>query len=325
MERISINELNEFLVGQAQDQTAMTGCTAIIVPEGAVCGVDVRGGSPVTRDTDALDPRCNRKEVHAVVLSGGSSFGLDAAAGVMNLLEEKKIGRSVGVTVVPNVCCAILFDLKCGNGMIRPDHAMGRMAGENAFTHQLFMSGNFGAGTGSTLGTYLGIDCAMKGGIGTAAFRYKDLMVAAVIAVNCIGDIVENGKIIAGARRDDGLSFANTERAILEDYSSTIDFFSGGNTVIGCIMTNAILTKAQASKVSSQGHNAIARTIYPSHTINDGDTIFTMTTGKVRATLDAVGVLAAHAVQEAILDGVKSAETYGAYLSYQDLQIRKES
>jgi L-aminopeptidase/D-esterase len=318
MEQIVINQLNEFLIGQAQDEIAMTGCTVIIAPEGAVCGVDVRGGSPVTRDTDALSPLCNRKEVHAVILSGGSSFGLDAANGLMNLLEEKQIGRSVGVTVVPNVCSAVLFDLKCGSSKVRPDSIMGRLAGVNAFSGQQFLSGNYGAGTGSTIGTYLGVKNAMKGGIGAAAFKHDDLIVGAVFAVNSVGDVVENGKIIAGARKEDGINFADSEQIILNDYQSTTDFFSGGNTVIGCIITNAKLSKAEASKISAQGQNAIARSISPSHTIYDGDTVFTMASGKVNATLDAIGILAVHATQQAIFEGIKSARTYGDYLCYED-------
>jgi len=236
----------------------------------------------------------------------------------MNLLEEKKIGRSVGVTVIPNVCSAILFDLKCSDYRIRPDSAMGRQAGENALAKLPFQSGNYGAGTGSTLGTFCGVSNAMKGGIGAAAFRHGDLTVAAVFAVNCIGDIIENGEIIAGARKDGSFEFANSESVILDVYNSDKDFFSGGNTVIGCIMTNAKLTKAEASKISGHGQNAIARTIYPAHTVYDGDTVFTLCSGNVCATLDSVGILAAHAVQNAILDAVKSADTFEDYISYKD-------
>lgn len=318
MKKIGIENFTDFIVGQAEDAHAMTGCTAIIAPNGATCGVDVRGGSPVTRDTEALDPRCNRKEVHAVMLAGGSSFGLDAATGLMEYLEEKGIGRSVGVTVVPNVCSAILFDLKCGDYKVRPTADMGRIAGKNAFQKMNFQSGNHGAGTGATIGTYLGIKNAMKGGIGAAAFQYEELMVGAIFAVNSVGDIIENGKIIAGARVQNGTDFANSEHVILSDYQCSTDFFSAQNTVIGCIITNALLTKAEASKISSQGQNAIARTIYPSHTTYDGDTVFTMASGKVKATLDAIGIMAGKAVQEAIYDAVKSAATYGDYLSYSD-------
>lgn len=318
MEQVNLRSLSDFLIGQAQDHTAMTGCTAVIAPNGAVCGVDVRGGSPGTRDTDALDPVCNRKEVHAVLLSGGSSFGLDAAGGLMSLLEEKGIGRDVGVTVVPNVCAAVLFDLKCGDFRVRPDAAMGRRAGENAFLSLPFQSGNYGAGTGAVIGKRNGSKNAMKGGIGVAAFRHGELVAAAVFAVNCVGDITENGRIIAGARINGSRSFADSETFILDSYDSEKDFFSG-NTVIGCIMTNAALDKAQATRLASQGHNAIARTVQPAHSVYDGDTVFALCSGKIKASPDSVGILAVHAAQAAILDAVKSAETYGDYLSYREL------
>ena len=321
MEQIAFTEITDFLIGQAQDKTAMTGCTAIIAPNGAVCGVDVRGGSPGTRDTDALNPLCNRKVVHAVMLSGGSSFGLDSAGGLMRLLEEKRIGRDVGVTVVPNVCAAILFDLKCGKADVRPNADMGRRAGENAFAGVPFQSGNFGAGTGATIGKSNGLQNAMKGGIGFSAFRYGELYAAAVFAVNCVGDIVENGKIIAGARKTNSLDFADSEALILQASANEKDFFSG-NTVIGCIMTNAILTKPQATRLAAQGHNAIARAVRPAHSIYDGDTVFALCSGKVRASFDSVGILVAHTAEAAILNAVKASETYGEYLSHEELNRR---
>ena len=329
MERIELIQLTDFLVGQAQDETAMTGCTVIIAPEGAACGVDVRGGSPGTRDTDALDPVCNRKVVHAVVLSGGSSFGLDAAGGVMELLEERRIGRDVGVTVVPNVCEAILFDLHCGASRVRPDKAMGRLAGENALARQPFRSGNYGAGTGATIGKSLGLKNAMKGGVGAAAFRQGELMVGAVFAVNCVGDVLENGEIIAGVRKDEGLEFYGSEQAILDSYAVETDLFQaakddadGSNTIIGCIMTNAALTKAQAARLAAQGHNGIARAVRPAHSIYDGDTVFALCSGRVGATPDSVGVLAARAAEAAIADAIRSAATYGDYLSCADRLVR---
>ncbi|MGN0734197.1 MAG: P1 family peptidase, partial [Anaerovoracaceae bacterium] len=272
---------------------------------------------PGTRDTDALNPLCNRKEVHAVLLSGGSSFGLDAAGGLMQLLEEKKIGRDVGVTVVPNVCASILFDLKCGSCNVRPDAKMGRKAGENAFARQSFQSGNYGAGTGATIGKSLGPEHAMKGGVGAAAFRHGDLIAGAVFAVNCVGDIIEKGEIIAGVRGEDGLTFADSESVILDSYASEKDLFSG-NTVIGCIMTNAALTKAQAARLAAQGQNAIARAVHPAHSIYDGDTVFALCSGKVHTSPDAVGILAVCAAEAAILDAVKSAQSFGAFISYED-------
>ena len=313
MERIAPGALPAFLIGQAQDHDAMTGCTAIIAPGGATCGVDVRGGSPGTRETDALDPRCNREKIEAVLLTGGSAFGLDAAGGLMKLLEEKKIGRNVGVTVVPNVSAAVIFDLQCGRSDVRPDAAMGRLAGENAFAGQPFRSGNFGAGTGAVLGKANGGANAMKGGIGAAAFRQGELIVEAVFTVNCVGDIVENGEIVAGARVSGGLQFADSETVIVERYDCDTDYFR--NTVIGCIMTNAILTKAQAARLAGRGQDAIATAVRPAHSIYDGDTVFALCSGAVQASQDAVGILAEHAVREAILDAVRSAESWGEYLS----------
>ncbi len=318
MEKIQINQLSDFLLGQAEDLNAMTGCTCVIAPEGAVCGVDVRGGSPGTRDISALDPTCNRTEVHGVMLSGGSSFGLDAAGGLMELLEEKKIGRNVGVTVVPNVCEAILFDLHCGSFQVRPDKAMGRLAGENAFAGKPFQSGNFGAGTGATVGKTNGLKNAMKGGVGVAAFRQGDLMVGAVFAVNAAGDITENGKILAGALTEDHTSFADSETLVLNSYAINEDLFAG-NTVIGCIFTNGLLTKSQATRIAGRGQDGIAKAIHPAHSIFDGDTVFVMASGKVATTIDAIGILAEHATTAAIADAIKNAESYGCFTSNKEL------
>jgi L-aminopeptidase/D-esterase-like protein len=311
MEKIDIRDVAGFLLGQAQDTDAATGCTVIISPDGAVCGVDIRGGSPGTRDVSALDPLRNRKVVHAVLLAGGSAFGLDAAGGVMRYLEERGVGRDVGVTRVPNVCAAILFDLKCGSHNVRPDVAMGYRACEDAYAANALQSGNFGAGTGATVGKSRGTQFAMKGGVGFAAFRHESLRVGAAVAVNCVGDVLESGKIIAGALGDDG-TFADSERVILDDYMSRKDFFSE-NTVLACIVTNARADKAGAQRVAGHGQNGIVRAIRPAHSIFDGDTVFAMCTGEIDATPDAVGVLAAAAVESAIADAVRSARAYGGY------------
>lgn len=320
MNEFNINEIKEFKIGQCQNTGAATGCTVIISEKGAMCGVDVRGGSPGTRDTDTLNPINNRTSVHAILLSGGSSFGLDAAGGVMRYLEERKIGRDVGVTVVPNVCAAVLFDLKCGDSGVRPDETMGYAACEDAFSGSAWQSGNFGAGTGATVGTSCGIYQAMKGGIGVSALQHHELYAAAVVAVNCVGDIYDNttGKIVAGARTVDGKDFIDSEIMTLETYKNKADFFSG-NTIIGCIMTNAKLTKAQATKLAALGQNGIARAVRPAHTVYDGDTIFTMCTGEVETTLDAVGVLASHAVERAIVDAVRSASSFAIYPAARDI------
>jgi L-aminopeptidase/D-esterase-like protein len=328
MQKININDIKGFHIGQEQNTDAATGCTVIICREGAVCGVDVRGGSPGTRDTDALNPINNRKHVHAVVLSGGSSFGLDAAGGVMRFLEERDIGRDLDVTKIPNVCAAILFDLKCGDHRVRPDAAMGYAACVRAFRGEPFKSGNYGAGTGATVGKIRGMEYAMKGGIGAAAFRYGDLEAGAVMAVNCVGDVTRNGTIIAGALGDDMRTFAGSEKIILREYQRKTDFFSdsgkntnsGGNTVLGCIITNGKLDKAGAFRMAAQGQNGIAGLIRPPHSIFDGDTIFALCSGETAVTVDAAGILCRAAAEAAIIDAIESARSLDGYTAARDLR-----
>jgi L-aminopeptidase/D-esterase-like protein len=230
----------------------------------------------------------------------------------MRFLEERNIGRDVGVTRVPNVCAAILFDLKCGSSIVRPNAQMGYLACQNAGTGNAFQSGNFGAGTGATIGKVRGLNFAMKGGIGAAAFQFGELKAGAVVAVNCGGDVVENGKIIAGARSDDGVSFTDSELVMLADYCQDKDFFIA-NTVLGCVISNADVDKAGATRIAEQGQNGIARAVRPAHSVFDGDTVFAMCSGEVKATADAVSILAAMAVEAAIIDAVKSAETLFGY------------
>jgi len=294
---INITEITGFKIGQAQNQA--TGCTVIISESGAACGYDIRGGSPATRDTDALDPIRNRKVVHAVLLTGGSSFGLAAADGVSRFLEERGIGRDVGTTVVPSVCAAALFDLRPGHP--RPDAEMGRTACAAAFRGEEFRCGLFGAGTGCSVGTSLGIDNCMRGGVGAVAFCIGELKVGAIVALNSVGDIVKDGHIIAGARNNDG-SFADSERVLLENYRERMDMFSGkpDNTVLGCVITNAILSKPELCKLASIGQNGVARAVRPAHTTYDGDIVFAMCSGVIRVSPEAVGILAARAVEHAI-------------------------
>jgi L-aminopeptidase/D-esterase-like protein len=230
----------------------------------------------------------------------------------MRFLEEKKIGRDVGVTCVPNVCAAILFDLKCGASDVRPDAEMGYRAAINALAGQAFQSGNYGAGTGATIGGARGAAFAMKGGVGAAAFRHGALKVGAVVAVNCVGDVVENGKIIAGALGDDRRTFTDGERVILQEYQSKKDVFSE-NTVLACIVTNARADKAGASRAASHGQNGVVRAVRPAHSIFDGDTVFALCTNEIDASPDAVGILAAAAVEAAIYDAVKSAASLCGY------------
>ncbi|MDR3207157.1 MAG: P1 family peptidase [Oscillospiraceae bacterium] len=299
---MKLSDIPGFRVGQAQDRAAMTGCTVVLCEAGAVCGVDVRGGSPVTRDTDALHPVMNRKATHAVLLSGGSSFGLDAAGGVTRFLEARGIGRNVGVTVVPNVAAAVLFDLQRGRWDVRPDAEMGWAACENAFSGAPFARGLSGAGTGCAVGKSRGMAFAMDGGVGSAVFCHGELTVGAVAAVNCVGDVVKNGRIVAGALADDG-SFADSEQILLAEYQLGKDFFAD-NTVLACVITNARLNKSQAAKLAQCGQNGIARCVRPAHSVYDGDTVFALCSGAAETSLDAVCILAARAVEAAVLDAV---------------------
>lgn len=323
MNEIAIHTIPGFLFGQEQDLAAGTGCTVILCPHGAVTGVDIRGGSPSTRDTAALNPVCSRKAVQAVLLTGGSAFGLDAAGGVMRRLEKEGIGRDVSTTVVPNVCAAVLFDLKFGRGEIRPDLAMGYAACENAFRGLPLEEGNCGAGTGCTIGKICGPEYAMKGGIGAYAFQQGDLMVGAVVACNCMGDVLENGAILAGARNADNTGFVDSEAWILKHYQHQRDVFSGKlvgeNTIIGCVVTNADLQKTQAAKLAAIAQNGLTRTVRPANATFDGDTIFAMSCGAVAVDPDAVGILASRAVEQAILRSVRTAESLHGRAALRDL------
>ncbi|MCI1966139.1 MAG: P1 family peptidase [Oscillospiraceae bacterium] len=320
MKQVEFTDIYGLKVGHAQNLRAATGCTVVLCEKGAVAGVDVRGGSPSTRETDALNPVNLRKSVHAVLLAGGSAFGLDAAAGVMQYLEERGIGRDVKVTRVPIVCGAILFDLKCGDYRVRPDKAMGYEACRNAGSGPVSM-GSIGAGTGATIGKIKGPDYAMKGGVGSFCLQAGDLMVGAVMAVNCMGDVYDEReqRVIAGVLNEDKKTVGSTEALMIENYRNETDLFSG-NTVIGVVGTNAVLTKAEANKLACVSQNGIARAVRPAHTTSDGDTVFTMATGKVKADPDVVGILAARSVENAILQAVRSARSVSGFPACQDLK-----
>lgn len=309
MKEIQFTDIDGIKVGHAQDLKAATGCTVIICEEGATGGVDVRGGSPGTRETDLLDPQNLVDKIHAVMLSGGSAFGLDAASGAMKYLEEKDIGFDVQVTKVPIVCSAVLFDLVVGDYKVRPDLEMGYKACVNA-TEKECPNGNIGAGTGATVGKFLGIERAMKGGLGSYAIQIGDLKVGAIVAVNALGDIIdpETGEVLAGLLDEDKKNLAGTENIMAKKYSEKKNIFSG-NTTIGVVATNGIFTKAEANKLASMSHNGYARTMRPAHSIFDGDTIFAMATGKIEADINVVGFLAARAMERAVVNAIKSAES----------------
>ncbi|NTV89902.1 MAG: P1 family peptidase [Clostridiales bacterium] len=318
MEEISWSCLQGIRIGHAQNIEAGTGCTVILCEEGCSAGVDVRGGAPGTRETDLLNPVNMIEKIHGIVLTGGSAFGLDAASGVMRYLEEKGIGYDTGFAKVPIVPAAVLYDLNCGSADIRPDGEMGYKACLAAVEGAV-PEGNEGAGTGATVGKILGPESAMKGGLGAYCCKVGELVLGAVVAVNCMGDVVSpsTGEIIAGVLKPDGKSFAGTENTMLAGYSASA---LNGNTTIGAVITNGSMTKAQANKVASMSHDGFARTINPIHTMYDGDTIFALSTGRVEADVNIIGLLAARAVEQAILRAVRAARTLHGYVSCNDLE-----
>jgi L-aminopeptidase/D-esterase-like protein len=316
----AITDVPGILVGQAENPAAGTGCTIILCTQGAVAGVDVRGGAPGTRETDCLDPSNVVPCAHAVYLGGGSSFGLHGVDGVMQYLEENKVGFNVLVTTVPIVPAAVIFDLLVGDPMVRPDPAMARRACETA--GKTVAQGNVGAGTGATVGKGAGRSRVMKGGLGTASVRVGDLVVGAIVAVNCFGDVrdVETGEVLAGALNASGDGFEPLLSLFLAG-TQPADPFSG-NTTIGVVATNAALDKAQARRVAMMAHDGFARAIEPIHTMHDGDTIFALSTGSVAADLSIVGALAAHAMAGAIANGVRHATSAYGVPGHADVKRR---
>ena len=319
--RDSITDVPGVKVGHSQDTQCGTGCTVIIFEQGAVAGVEVRGGAPGTRETDLLNPINLVDKVQAIYLSGGSAFGLDGATGVMKYLEECEIGFDVGLTKVPIVPAAVLFDLNVGDYRVRPDAEMGYQACLNSSAEEN-RQGNIGAGTGATVGKVRGDNFCMKGGLGTASMSCDKLIIGAIVAVNCFGDIIDpaNGKIIAGALTDDKKQFLNTV-SYLKNCALTGDSTNRfpANTTIGAIATNACLNKAEATKVAMMAQNGLARAILPVHTMFDGDTIFCVSTGKIGAGVSLVGTLAAELMTSAIIKAIKSAESSYGIPGYQNL------
>jgi L-aminopeptidase/D-esterase-like protein len=293
-------------VGHAQNDEALTGCTVILCEGGAVGGVDQRGGAPGTRETDLLRPMHRVEKVHGVLLTGGSAFGLDATGGVMGYLEERSIGFDVGVARVPIVPAAVIFDLAIGRADVRPDAAMAYQACLNAITDPV-TEGSVGAGTGATVGKILGMPQATKSGIGSACVEIVDgLFVGAIAVVNALGDVIDphTGEIIAGARSENG--FTDTLQVMRSFVTPTSTLTN--NTVVGVVATNAKLSKEEANKVAQMAHDGLARTIRPAHTMYDGDTIFALSTGELKADVNLIGAFAAEVFAEAIVRGVRAAQ-----------------
>jgi L-aminopeptidase/D-esterase-like protein len=321
----SITDVQGVKVGHFTESGRPTGCTVLLFEKGATAGVDVRGSAPGTRETDLLNPINTVQQVQAILLAGGSAFGLDAASGVVRYLDEHHLGYAVGDIVVPIVPAAILYDLGVGDGKIRPTAESGYRACQAATSGRV-PEGNVGAGAGATIGKLFGPKQAMKSGLGSASIRVGNtgIVVGAIVAVNAAGDVVDpkTGKIIAGARRTDGSGFVDSMARIREGYS--VRASASTNTTIGVVATNVALDKTQATKVAQMAHDGLARTIYPVHTPNDGDTIFAVATGAVpgRANHGAIGALAAEAMAQAVLRAVMNARGIAGLPSYNDLRSR---
>ena len=322
----SITDVEGIRVGHFTDARRPTGCTVILYERGAVAGVDVRGSAPGTRETDLLKPWNLVDKVNAIVLSGGSAFGLDAASGVVRYLDERGFGYSLGgAPPVPIVPAAVLFDLTVGDGKIRPTAESGYDACTKA-TSGPVAEGNVGAGAGATVGKLLG-NKPMKGGIGSASIKLPNgIVVAAIVAVNCVGDVHDpsTAQVIAGALNADGKTFLNITETLKRGTGVAAARGSGGageNTTIGVVATNAKFDKTEMTKIAQMAHDGFARAISPSHTMYDGDTIFAMSTGTspLAANVTAIGALAAEAMSGAIVRGVMAAVGIPRYPGWREV------
>ena len=314
-------------IGHFTDPRRPTGCTVILAEAGATAGVDVRGGAPGTRETDLLNPMNTVEKVHAILLAGGSAFGLEAASGVMQYLEEKGIGYETRVAKVPIVPAAILFDLELGDSRIRPDKHAGYQACKNARPNSCD-EGNVGAGAGATVGKLFGLERAMKSGIGTASIKAGDMVVGALVAVNAAGDVIDpqKGRLLAGARGSDGRTLLNSMEQIRQGKLSLVKL-SRENTTIGVVATNAAFSKSQLNKIAQMAHDGLARSINPVHTPVDGDTLFALSLATSEGTLPSaplpnliqMGSLAADTVASAVCRAVLTSRGLPGIPSHYDL------
>jgi L-aminopeptidase/D-esterase-like protein len=310
---IPVTDIQNIRIGQAENAAAGTGCTVFICENGMRAGLDVRGGGPASRESELLKPLAAAQYIHAIVLSGGSAFGLGAANGVMEYLEARDIGFDVGVTKVPLVVQSDLFDLTVGECSVRPDAAMGYEAARRAMEDPNYQDGNYGAGCGATVGKICGMDTCMKTGIGSFAIELGGLQIGAVVAVNALGDIYDwkTGQKIAGLLTPDGKSFRSTEEELARRITKIENRFAN-NTTLGIVLTNASFGKAQLCKIAGMAQDGFARSIRPVHTTADGDSIYAVSLGDVEADQDLVGALGAEVMSEAIKRAVYAAESaYG--------------
>ncbi len=320
MKEIPINKIEGIRIGQVENADAGTGCTVLINENGMRAGIDIRGGGPASRDVHLLHPLTAAQVIHAVLLSGGSAFGLGAANGVMDYLEEHDIGFDVGVTKVPLVAQSDIFDLTVGDPTVRPDAQMGYEAARRAMEAPNYKDGNSGAGCGATVGKLAGMETCMKTGIGSFALQEGDFQIGAIVVLNALGDVYDyrNGQKIAGLLNEDKSGFRDTEELMKNSLGVVENRFTG-NTTIGAVITNGYFTKAQLCKIAAMAHNGFARSIRPVNTSADGDSIYALSAGDCRVDQDVAGTLAAEVVSQAIINAVNSADSAFGYTAAKDL------
>ena len=323
MREIAITDFENIRIGQTENAEAGTGCTVLICDGGMPAGLDVRGGGPASRESELLKPLAAAQTVHAVVLSGGSAYGLGAANGVMTCLEERGIGYDTGFALVPLVVQSDIYDLSVGSAAVRPDAAMGCEAARLAFESPNYRDGNYGVGCGASVGKIAGMGTAMKTGIGSYAVQIGDLKVGAIVVVNALGDVYDwkTGKQIAGLRTEDGRGLRSTMDYMCSSIQVVDNRFTG-NTTLAVVITNAAFDKSQLCKIAGMAHDGFARSIRPVHTSADGDSIYAVSVGTLQADRDLVGSLAAEVVSEAIIRAVNASESAYGLPSAADLNLR---
>ena len=321
MIEIPVTEVGPICIGQTEDAGAATGCTVFIAPQGMRAGLDVRGGGPASRESQLLNPLMAAQSIHAIVLAGGSAYGLGAANGVMQYMEQKGIGYDTGYALVPLVAQADLYDLSVGDASVRPDAAMGYEAARLAMEAPNYRDGNYGAGCGATVGKYAGMDTCMKSGIGSYAIQLGELKLGAVVMVNALGDVYDwkTGRQIAGMLNEARDGLRSSAEYMLKSYAVVDNKFTG-NTTLCVVFTNARFEKAQLCKIAGMAHDGYARSINPVHTSADGDSIYAASIGDVAADQDLVGALAAEVVSEAIIRAVENAKGAYGYPALRDLR-----
>ena len=344
MQEIKITDFDTVRIGQAENREAATGCTVFVCKDGMRAGLDVRGGGPASRESQLLNPLMAASFIHAIVLAGGSAYGLGTANGVMRYLEEHGIGFDTGFALVPLVAQADIYDLSVGDAHVRPDPEMGYEAARRAFEAPNYQDGNYGVGCGATVGKIRGMDYAMKSGIGSYAVQLGELKVGAVVVVNALGDVFDwkTGQQVAGLLNEEKTGLRSTmetmcastevvenrftdsaspeEKEGLRDSSREEKPAYPGNTTLAVVMTNAHFEKPQLCKIAGMAHDGYARSIHPVHTSADGDSIYAVSVGEVAADQDLVGALASEVVSEAILRAVRNAEGAYGYPAVRDMK-----